>query len=236
MYICEYCGKEVHEKYGSGRFCSRSCSNGWVSKNQSDEAKRRKIEAGKSNLRPNPESLIRFSQDHDARSEVNKSIMSDPVIRKKISDKLKGRIISEESRKKISEKLKLSHQEGRNKGWTTRRKQESYAEKFWRLVLENNNIPYEQEKKVLQSDLGMTSSHFYFLDFYLPDKNVDLEIDGHQHYEESRKQHDAIRDENLRNAGYLVYRIKYVNPNNSLRVQEDIDNFLSWYYSLEEVI
>ena len=28
MYICEKCGKEVYEKFGSGRFCSRSCANG----------------------------------------------------------------------------------------------------------------------------------------------------------------------------------------------------------------
>lgn len=27
MYICEKCGKEVYEKYGSGRFCSRQCAN-----------------------------------------------------------------------------------------------------------------------------------------------------------------------------------------------------------------
>lgn len=27
MYICEKCGKEVTNKYGSGRFCSKSCAN-----------------------------------------------------------------------------------------------------------------------------------------------------------------------------------------------------------------
>ena len=27
MYICEKCGKVVNEKFGSGRFCSRSCAN-----------------------------------------------------------------------------------------------------------------------------------------------------------------------------------------------------------------
>ena len=37
-YICEHCGKIVEEcdKFGSGRFCSRSCAN---SHNHSEETK-----------------------------------------------------------------------------------------------------------------------------------------------------------------------------------------------------
>lgn len=27
LYICEKCGNKVYEKYGSGRFCSKSCAN-----------------------------------------------------------------------------------------------------------------------------------------------------------------------------------------------------------------
>lgn len=30
MYKCEKCGKEVTEKFGSGRFCSKSCANSRV--------------------------------------------------------------------------------------------------------------------------------------------------------------------------------------------------------------
>lgn len=50
MAICEQCGKEHDGSFGSGRFCSRSCSNKWVALHQSDEAKARKIEKGKGNL------------------------------------------------------------------------------------------------------------------------------------------------------------------------------------------
>lgn len=42
MYICEKCGKEVTEKFGSGRFCSRQCAN---SRNFSDIAKDKKRQA-----------------------------------------------------------------------------------------------------------------------------------------------------------------------------------------------
>lgn len=51
MYLCEQCGKEVYEKFGSGRFCSRSCSNKYVALHQSNEAKARKVEKGKDNLK-----------------------------------------------------------------------------------------------------------------------------------------------------------------------------------------
>lgn len=45
QHHCENCGKLMTEYYGSGRFCSRSCSNGYNSKHQSEEARRKKIEA-----------------------------------------------------------------------------------------------------------------------------------------------------------------------------------------------
>lgn len=50
MYLCEQCGKEVYEVYGSGRFCSRSCANKYVALNQPPEAKARKVELGRKNL------------------------------------------------------------------------------------------------------------------------------------------------------------------------------------------
>lgn len=227
MYKCEQCGKDHDGTYGSGRFCCRSCSNRWVALNQSSEAKARKIEKGKSNLIPHSENLVQYRDTGISHSERMRRVMSNPQIRKKISDKLVGRTLSEESRYKISKKVRLSHIDGRNKGWTTRKNQESYAEKFWKTVLDNNGITYQQEYKVNKPGPGC-----YFLDFLLQG-NVDLEIDGHQHYEESRKVKDEVRDEYLKSLGYVVYRIKYVNPSNSLKVKEDIERFLSWY---EEVL
>ena len=51
MSICEQCGKEHDGSFGSGRFCCRSCSNKWVALHQSPEAKARKIEKGRKNLK-----------------------------------------------------------------------------------------------------------------------------------------------------------------------------------------
>lgn len=37
MYKCERCGKEVLEKFGSGRFCSRACANSRIHSRESRE-------------------------------------------------------------------------------------------------------------------------------------------------------------------------------------------------------
>ena len=231
MYKCEYCGKDVYEKFGSGRFCSRSCANRFNSKNQSLEAKRKKTEAGRKNLihdGPVGAACKDYwtSERRQEHSKTMSAVMSNPMVRKKISDSSTGRSLSTETRQKISKKVKLAHLEGRNKGWTTRKNQESYAEKFWRKVLEDNRIEFQQEVKIDKPGFGC-----YFLDFLL-DKNIDLEIDGHQHYEESCKLKDIKRDNYLTSKGYTVYRIKFVNPKNSLKVKEDINRFLSWYRDL----
>jgi hypothetical protein len=45
LYICEKCGKETAEKFGSGRFCSRACANS----RERPEATRKKISISCSN-------------------------------------------------------------------------------------------------------------------------------------------------------------------------------------------
>lgn len=47
QYICEHCGKITNIKYGSGRFCSRSCANSrpqteCINKKRSDTLKHKK--------------------------------------------------------------------------------------------------------------------------------------------------------------------------------------------------
>lgn len=231
MYKCEYCGKEVHEKFGSGRFCSRSCANGWVSKNQSDETKSKKSVVGKLNL-------VNYSGKH--LSEEHKNKISDSVkmsfkendVGNKISMSLRkyfdNNSVSDLTRQKLSLSMKRSIQEGKHKGWYGRK--DSYPERFWMSVLDSNNIPYIREYKVTKSELGLKEPGCYFLDFYLLDKKIDIEIDGSQHLTEEQKSHDAKRTSELESKGYIVYRINWRNPKaNSELVKSDIDEFIRWY-------
>lgn len=48
----------------------------------------------------------------------------------------------------------------------------SYPEKYWKNVLDNNNISYEEQYQI----------SLYTLDFAIVDLKIDLEIDGNQHY------------------------------------------------------
>lgn len=50
MYQCEQCGSVHKDRFGSGRFCCRSCANKWVALHQSEEAKARKVAKGAANL------------------------------------------------------------------------------------------------------------------------------------------------------------------------------------------
>lgn len=122
--------------------------------------------------------------------------------------------------------------EGRHKGWKTRNII-SYPEKFFIKVLNNNNINYKHNYPVKQSDLGLNSHYNYFLDFYLPEKNVDLEIDGKQHHK--RKESDKIRDEYLTENDYHIYRIKWKNINTKkgkLYIEEEINKFIKYYENI----
>ncbi len=139
--------------------------------------------------------------------------------------------VSEQTKAKISIKNKENYQSGKIKGWSSRNV-ESYPEKFFKKVLENNNIQYEFNKSVLKKDLGVDEVGNYFLDFFIPEKNIDLEIDGGQH--RYRKSHDELRDSRI-SKFYNVYRIKWRNintENGKKYIKEEIDKFLDFYHNI----
>lgn len=213
---CENCGNIMTEYYGSGRFCSDYCAHSWTAKKQMENGGLFSKEYWTQEIR----------EEH---SKLMKKIMSNPEIKQKISETEKGRTLSDEAKQKISDKVKTSYADGRNKGWTTRKNQESYAEQFWKNVLENNNIEFQQEVKIDKPGSGC-----YFIDFLLPG-NIDLEIDGKQHTYLNRIESDEKRDEFLTSNGYVVYRIPWneINSETGKQLMKDkIDKFLSWYKSI----
>jgi predicted signal transduction protein with EAL and GGDEF domain len=76
-----------------------------------------------------------------------------------------------------------------------------------------------------------------FLDFYIEinNKKIDLEIDGKQHNYPDRKESDKQRDKILKNAGYIVYRIKWNEINSEdgkIKMKSKIDKFLDFINNL----
>lgn len=89
--------------------------------------------------------------------------------------------------------------------------------------------------KILKRDLGLDCTSCYFLDYYFPEKNLCLEIDGKQHEIEERKLSDSIRDKALKESGIDVYRIKWKSINTESGknyIKKEIDKFLQYYKNI----
>lgn len=226
-YYCEKCGKLVEEKYGSGRFCSRKCANSHIIVEEQKikiantlydyyiKNKQKKI-----NTRIKNKICIICEKEFQPKITKKGNISKAKTCCKECHDKLNSKV-----GKEVQERL---IKEGRHIGWTTRNI-ESYPEKFFKKVLENNSIKYEFNKPITKNELGINENGCYFLDFALLNK-IDLEIDGKQHKLEDRKKHDKIRDKRLIKAGWKVYRIEWKDlRKNKEYIKEEINKFLEWY-------
>lgn len=78
----------------------------------------------------------------------------------------------------------------------------SYPEQYWKEILDQNSIQYEEEYPI----------SFYSLDFAIVDKKIDLEIDGEQHYVDQRiVESDIKRTKFLEDLGWKVIRIRWAD-------------------------
>ena len=224
QHTCERCGKVMTEKFGSGRFCSRACAN---SRERSDEIK--------SKIRKTLQNTLLVSTNIDiGRGKTCK------VCGKKLKNSCKTGFCSTclhttpEGKNAMIDAGKRGYRtmqaNGTHKGWQSRNIT-SYAEQFWISVLDNNAIEYEREYT------ANCDSVRYFLDFFIKrnGKLLDLEIDGKQHTYEDRAAADVVRDKNLKDRGYIIYRIPWneiSSEQGKIKMQQKINNFLEFYSSL----
>lgn len=151
-------------------------------------------------------------------------------------------VVSDMTKQKISEKLKIAYNEGRHVGWShinSRQDRTSYPERFFLKVLKNNGLfdKYHIEQKL---SIGK-----YFLDFAIIDLKLNIEIDGQQHFRTDEAiSHDKIRNEYLISKGWKVYRICWIEFLQKTKEQIDyflkyvdnIDNESSHYYIISDII
>lgn len=226
-HTCERCGKIMVEKFGPGRFCSRTCAN---SRPHTEESKKKTSESLKTHTKQSSR-----LQKHRQQVEIRKAQTQQKYAENPNYCKSCGKPLPWERRNfntcgaeecihsYRSYKCKLAHKEGRNKGWINR-KTVSYPERFWLRVLDNNNIQYEKQFKVINS----ATHKYYFLDFLVNGK-IDLEIDGRQHQREENKIRDAERDIFVKSLGYIVYRIPWYGLSTESKkeiVKNQIEEFL----------
>ena len=225
---CRNCNEKdavKYSQYSNGEFCSKECARGFSTK-----AKRKEINEKVSKTLTKPLS--------ETECPVCKKKFEHLRYRKRVCCSGKCSSINSGSREDVKQKLRDAQiklvEQGKHKGWASRNIL-SYPEKFFRKVLSNNDlldkckINFSVNKRLL----GIEENGNYFLDFYFPEKGIDLEIDGSQHEMiEERKISDKKRDKFLRKNDYIVYRIKWNEINSDKgkkKMEGKIDKFLEFY-------
>jgi very-short-patch-repair endonuclease len=143
----------------------------------------------------------------------------------------KGKHHTEEKRLQIKNSMKTAFKEGRIKGWKSR-KIKSYAENYFIEVIKNLKL---FDKCEIEHIIKHENTSNYFLDFYFPEKKINLEIDGAQHKFLDRKESDEKRDFFLNSLGIKVFRIEWKNPNTKIGkeyLKNKINEFLKFYNSV----
>ena len=110
---------------------------------------------------------------------------------------------TEETKKKISaSRIKFLHENPHMVPYKLNHysKGRSYAEEYWKVILDSNNLVYEE-----QYQIGPYQLDFAFLNF-----KIDLEIDGDQHHLDKRiVESDKRRNIYLEELGWTIIRIRW---------------------------
>lgn len=147
-----------------------------------------------------------LTAETDIRVAKSKETLKEGYKSGRIIPSQKGKIHTENQKKLISESRKrylLDHPDKVPYILNHHSKGDSYPERYFKHILNLNNIIFEQN--YYQSG--------YFLDFAWPEYKIYFEVDGEQHYVDSRiVEHDKIRTEKLNNIGWrCIERIRWAD-------------------------
>lgn len=224
IFKCSFCGKEFGTKNACNSHSGKCKQNPNYKFNpKTDEWKKAQSERLKGRqLEPyidcNCEFCGRSFNRKSAKTLHEKSCRKNPFW-------VKGHttILSEASKKKISESMKKAHLEGRAGTFPSRKNCEhSYPEK-WLIEVLNRELGLIEDKDYKTEYFF----HKQFLDFAWPERKLCIEIDGQQHERfVERKLNDAKKDENLKAENWKLLRLKWSNICNN--TQECIQQILSF--------
>lgn len=99
------------------------------------------------------------------------------------------------------------------------------VESYWKEELDKHGLKVEQNYPISCEDIK-NNNHFYYMDFLVED-SINLEIDGHIFHKDEEK--DKRRDDYLKEKGYLVYRVPYINPKRRYEdFMDQVTKFVEW--------
>ena len=195
---------------------------------QTKEHKRNSI-LGRAGYKHSEETKLKMKLASLGKKNHNYGKKTPEIIKDKISATLKGRIISLKHRANLSKALKgkkftESHKEALKNKWKNLSEEDrkkrliplltanpSSLENIICNVLDELDVEYERQKSI----------YHYFVDIYIPIKNLIIECDGeYWHSKPERKILDKKRDYLLRSLGYKIIRLPEkeikTNPKNLL--------------------
>lgn len=211
MVKCEFCEKEYSEK-GIGTHIWRKHGSGKTfNPNRGYHTGNRKIwNKG-------------LTKETDNRVKAMRDTYNDRIEKGEITRSFKNKKHSEKTKQQISQTVIENIRTGKQRGW---HKFKSYPELFFEDILRENNL---LDTCLCQHHVS-NGKRNYFLDFFFPNKQLNLELDGSQH--KFRKNTDLIRDSFLNEQGIIVYRIEWNAINTkvgSTMMKNKIQKFLEYY-------
>lgn len=200
MLICKYCGKECKNE-NSLRNHERLCKKN-PNRQDSPFVKFNKVRAETTG-----------AWNKGLTKETNDSIKHQAQSLSKSQKGRPGRKHTEEEKQKISKSRKayLSANPDKVPYLLNHSSKESFPETYFKELFVAEGIFLEYHHQISK----------YELDFCDVEKKIDIEIDGEQHYVDSRiKQSDIDRTAYLEGLGWKVYRIRWSTYQKSTLVEK----------------
>lgn len=195
---CIRCNVALEYKRRHNKFCSTSCSAVYYNEDRKgvniDATRKQKISASVqkyNNENPLPQ-YSKVSFCHQCGTVIKHSR------RKTCSEECKSSLISD----KIIERIKS------NRRSNYRRDKKSYLEQSFEQWLIDNKISTKYiDEHFIKNHL---TGKWYFVDYYFPEVNLIVELDGKQHEKPAHKEADQLRDVYIKShLGIDVFRISY---------------------------
>ena len=208
--ICQFCGKECKNKNSlcnHERLCNQNPNKQIINSIEGFNNKGR-VAWNKGLTKENNSSVKQQSETLKKKYESGEA---NPFF--------KGKIHSEETKNKISLSMQkyLEQNPNRVPYILNHSSKESYPETYFKELFLKENIQYIYHFRVNK----------YELDFAVPSLNLDIEIDGDQHYLDNKIiDSDVRRDKYLSDLGWKVFRIKWSSWKASNEYKQDTLNKL----------
>jgi len=199
-FLCQKCGSELTYEARHNKFCGHSCA-AIVSNANAD----------RTSFKPGPKKGF-TPKNYAPYTKIKQCVICNkfhPNPGKTCSAECRCKLLSNG----MIERIKT------NKRSNYRRDKKSYLERSFEdwLVKNNISLKYEDEYTIKNH----ITKKWYFVDFYFPEINLIVELDGKQHEKPKHKEKDKIRDEYITtHLGIEIFRISYDEYQSGIKVQE----------------